>query len=45
MLIREGLKEVALVVTEMTVRDKEGKTGFWGVKIKSERWPKAWSLA
>ena len=36
MLIREGLKEVALVVTEMTLRDKDGKSGFRGVKEKSE---------
>ena len=30
---------------EEALRDKDGKTGFRGVKIKTETRPKAWCLA
>ena len=41
MLIREGLEEVADWGMKVALRDKTRKTGFWGVKEKSEGRPKA----
>ena len=32
-------------MTMAALRDKDGKTGFRGVKIKTETRPKAWCLA